>query len=160
MLEDLKEHLKRVRSEEAERERQRLAAQQLYDETLRSHLADYLPIIETFCQESGWSLEDHGVCLQDPDPRSLGIARYRCLHVFVAGPERSYESFEHSGTIVTGLHFFLWLDEGWLWRPPRLQCLAYCTEVPDDDRIFEKSWSGSSPEHLISALRRTYLLFG
>ncbi len=156
MLEDIK----RTKANEAEQERRRLDAQESLDRTVRASYANYLPVLDAFCRESGWALEDHGFVMQSANP-FISYDLRRRLHVFISGPKRICRGRDYSSEVHAGLHFFIWLDGPWLFRwHSAVQCATYCTALEPYDSIFYKSWTGDSRARLEASLRGAFGLFG
>jgi len=156
MLEDLL----KMESAAVERERQRLAIQAVYDEKLLAFLAEYTPLLEEFCRESGWIMQHKGIDLMHHNQHSGGNPIERCLNVFLEGPLKPYYNSDYSGTMHAGINLFLWLDDGRFWRGPMLQCATYCTKLKTMDSDYYTSWSGINLNKLQLCLRVAFKLFG
>ena len=156
MLEDLKKR----KEDEAGEVRRRLASEQACDELLMAYLAEYRPVLDEFCSESGWVVIVEGVNVGQVHAYAYG-EMLRALHVSVAGPERPFLIGDSSGVTRTGLRFALWFDDiGFVQRRRVLRCLTYQTVLAAYDSPCNKQWTGVSLRTLEESLRGAYKAFG
>lgn len=157
MLEDLKARETEAAREERERQRE----QSEYDEALRRALTSYAPLLETFCQESGWLLLDRGIAPMNDSAFNYSPPSNRCLLLFLEGPEKPVSNREYSGTTRAGMNLFLWFEMRGLFFPERkLYCATTCTMLGPYEGEFHRRWMGIDRGRLQMSLRGAFSMFG